>query len=185
MKAGQCFSVGLKRLGINREYSIYSGENAPFLEFLIRRINGGAVSTALSLLSPGDEVEIGGPYGSFILSEEHQGRDLYFIASGTGIAPFASFVDSFTNLNFRLLHGIRHENERYEFQKYPPDRYLAAVSQPKGSPPARVTNLLSVMEFESQALFWICGNRQMITDAVGILRDRKVPGGSIYMETFF
>ena len=44
IRAGQCFSVGPKGLGVNREYSMYSGAEAPYLDFLIRGVERGVVS---------------------------------------------------------------------------------------------------------------------------------------------
>ncbi len=187
VRAGQCFSIGTDDLAINREYSIYSGEHEDHLEFLIRSIEGGAVSTRLAQLKPGDTVEVGGPYGSFCLDERTLEQNSYvFVCSGTGIAPFASFVKSFQNLDYRILHGVRFEEETYEDWLYDKDRYLAQISRPRdGSPSRRVTDGLRGESFPANTLFYLCGNREMIVDSVAVLRSRNVPGGSIFMETFF
>ncbi|MCX7848319.1 MAG: hypothetical protein N2595_09865 [bacterium] len=39
--AGQCVTLGLHGSGINREYSLYSGEQDDYFEFLIREVEGG------------------------------------------------------------------------------------------------------------------------------------------------
>ena len=100
IRAGQCFSVGPKGLGVNREYSMYSGAEDPYLDFLIRRVERGVVSAALRNVRVGDEVEIGGPYGEFCLQESVSDRRYLFIATGTGIAPFRSYVKTSPSLDF-------------------------------------------------------------------------------------
>lgn len=186
IKAGQCFSVGTSELAINREYSMYSAATDPFVDFLIREVDGGAVSSALARLDSGQEVEVGGPYGSFCLNDEqiHQ-RRYVFIASGTGIAPFASYVKTFPGLDYTLLHGVRFEEEQYDFRSYPENRYVPCISRPNSGRSQRVTDVLSEMELHREDLYYLCGNRSMITDCVQILRDRRIPGGNVFMETFF
>lgn len=185
--AGQCFSVGLSALGINREYSMYSAENDEFLEFLIRRVPDGAVSTALSKVHVGSSVQIGGPYGSFCLPQENLNQGHTFIASGTGIAPFASFVKSFPELNYQLFHGVRKDSETYESKLYSPESYFPAISRSHldSDGGQRVTDLLRAAELRISDYFYLCGNRSMIVDCVSILRDSGIPGGRIFMETFF
>ena len=65
--AGQCCTVGVVGSGVNREYSLYSGGEDPWFEFLVREVEDGLVSPALGMLRPGDEVELDGPYGRFVL----------------------------------------------------------------------------------------------------------------------
>jgi len=184
--AGQCFSVGTAGLAINREYSMYSAEDDPFVDFLIRQVEGGAVSTALADLQPGDSVEVGGPYGSFCLDRQDvQSRRYVFIASGTGVAPFSSYVKTFPELDYVLLHGVRFSDERYDSDSYAQDRYIACVSRPEIGEPRRVTQALAEIDLNVNDLYYLCGNRNMITDSIEVLREKGVPGGQIFMETFF
>ena len=186
IKAGQCFSVGTRDLAINREYSMYSGADDPFVDFLIREVEDGVVSPRLGKCKTGDLVEIGGPYGEFCLKpEDVSGKDFVFLASGTGIAPFHSFVRSYPNLKYRVFHGIRFDDEQYESSDYRPDSYTACVSRPQSGVGKRVPDRLRNEELDPNALYYLCGNRSMIIDTVAVLREKGVPGGSIYMETFF
>jgi len=66
---GQCVNIGLVGSAVNREYSTYSGTKDTYLEFLIRKINGGAVSVGLSQLTPGEEVTLDGAYGTFTIKK--------------------------------------------------------------------------------------------------------------------
>ena len=186
IKAGQCFSVGTKELGVNREYSMYSAAEDPFIDFLIREVEDGIVTPALGKCKSGDRVEIGGPYGEFCLPPQWTSQEKFvFIASGTGIAPFHSYVKSYPELDYIVLHGIRCEDEQYEKDDYEPGRYFPAVSQPSSGVGQRVTDVLQSMDLDPAARYYLCGNRSMITDAVSLLREKGVPGGQILMETFF
>jgi len=185
--AGQCFSVGTKNLAINREYSMYSAAKDPFVDFLIRKVDDGAVSTALHQLLPGDEVQIGGPYGQFCLNESLMPTKKYvFIASGTGIAPFHSFFQTYPKMNFELHHGVRHSYEKYDHTSYPIGTYSPYVSRPsEGEIGAYVTSAIQTRSLGEDEVFYLCGNRQMITDCISILREKGIHGDSIFTETFF
>jgi ferredoxin--NADP+ reductase len=187
IRAGQCFSVGTRDLGINREYSMYSAANDDFIDFLVRELPDGIVSPRLRECKPGDLVEIGGPYGDFCLPEQQIADEKYvFIATGTGIAPFHSFVKSFPTLQYTIFHGVRYEDERYDNYDYKSDYYIAAISSPTdGKTGMRITEKISTVNLDVSSIYYLCGNRLMITDAISILRDKGIPGGSIFTETFF
>ena len=187
VKAGQCFSVGTKSLGVNREYSIYSGVNDASIAFLIREIEDGIVSPVLGACEQGSEVEIGGPYGEFCLEEKHIAKHSFvFIATGTGIAPFHSFIKTYPEIDYKLIHGVRYEDEAYERENYNPDRYVSCVSRPKNSNNAqRVTDYLQNNEIKQESVYYLCGNRKMITDVIPMLLQAGVSGDHIFTETFF
>lgn len=184
--AGQCFSIGTRHLAINREYSMYSRAKDPFVDFLIRKVEGGEVSSELSELTENDSVEISGPYGKFCLNQEDVDKKRFiFIASGTGIAPFHSFALTYPKLKYKLLHGIRFENEMYDSEDYLDESYISAISRPVTGEATRVTDLLRDMHISENELIYLCGNRNMIVDSLEILRSKGVEGSKIYMETFF
>lgn len=187
IRAGQCYSIGSQELGVNREYSMYSGANDPFLEFLIREVDGGVVSPFLARCKEGDLLEIAGPFGEFCLDNQKVSSTRFvFIASGTGIAPFRSFVKTFSNLNYIIYHGVRYEDECYGREDFGCDSYISAISRPSTSKAGqRVTDVLGSAKLASDSLYYLCGNRKMITDVIAILRTEKIPGGSIYTESFF
>lgn len=187
IRAGQCFSVGTNELGINREYSIYSGANEDYLEFLIREVDEGVLTPTLGRKMPGDYVEIGGPYGEFCLDPVSANSNKFvFIASGTGIAPFHSFAKTFPMLDFKLFHGIRLDEEQYDRTHYGSGKYFPAISRPQNSNRGqRVTDLIANEQFNGTELIYLCGNRSMITDVIMLLRSKGVPGSTIFTETFF
>jgi CDP-4-dehydro-6-deoxyglucose reductase len=89
--AGQYLSIRYR--GTTRVYSLASSPNREELEFCIRRVPGGRLTPTLSAdLEPGEEVTLRGPYGDFVM-EPPSKRDLVFLATGTGVAPFKSMLD--------------------------------------------------------------------------------------------
>ena len=90
-KAGQYLVVNIPGERNGREYSIFSPEEAPYLEMLIKEVPQGELSVQLKRLRPGAQLEISGPYGFFIVREEMV-RQHYLIATGTGISPFHSMA---------------------------------------------------------------------------------------------
>lgn len=184
---GQCVNIGCVGSGINREYSTYSGVNDPYLEFLIKEVKGGAVSPKLKRLQEGDEVEMEGPYGLFIIKNpEDRSKKYLFIGTGTGIAPFHSFIKSYPHLDYKILHGIRYAREQYDREDYEPGRYIACVSREKGGDfQGRVTDYLKQNPVDPGTTFYLCGNRLMISDVYDILRKQGVSGSNIFTEVFF
>lgn len=186
-RAGQCVTVGIPAEGINREYSTYSAEEAPYFDMLIREVERGLVSRSLRKCAPGTPLTLMGPYGSFVLAApEDTTREYLFVATGTGIAPFHAFVQSFPGLRYTLLHGIRRLEDRYDYQDYDPTRYVACVTQEDGGAfRGRVTDYLRAHPVAPSTICYLCGNRAMLAEAFDILREQGVPGNNLFTEAFF
>ncbi len=186
---GQCVNIGLSNSGVNREYSTYSGlDDGKKMEFLIKLVNNGKVSTALQKLKRGDFVQLDGAYGKFTLRKPQDMKQKYlFVASGTGIAPFHSFALSYPELNYTILHGIRSSLEQYDKQDYKTGGYVACVSrEPKGDVfSGRVTDFLRKNKVDKRAIYYLCGNTEMINEVYDILRENEVSGDQIFTEVFF
>ena len=159
----------------------------PYLEFLIKEVPGGSVSPALRKLTPGAEVDLHGPYGSFVIDPEIVNTSQFvFIGTGTGIAPFHSFVRTYPKLDYQVINGIRNVDERYDDQDYDPSRLICCVSREKWSGfHGRVTDYLKQMEISLDKVYYLCGNQGMIYDAYDILRNAGVSGDRIFTEAFF
>lgn len=187
IKAGQCFNVGSGNIGVNREYSMYSGAEDPYIDFLIREVEGGMVSPLLGKLKVGNVVEISGPYGEFCLNKAVLPQQKYlFVATGTGVAPFHSFVKTYPGLDYSLLHGVRHPSEQYDRADYAEGRYVACVSQGVvGRQGMRVTEYLRQHPVSPGTVCYLCGNRNMIIEIFEILREQGVSGDHIVTEVFF
>lgn len=85
--------IGLRYSGNSRAYSLASSPLADELELCIRRVPDGRLSPKLCEdLSTGDTVTVRGPHGDLVLQEPST-RDMVFLATGTGVAPFKGMID--------------------------------------------------------------------------------------------
>ncbi len=186
-KAGQYLSVGTNKSVKRREYSVYSGENEEYLEILVREVLDGNVSLSLMDCQPGDFAEVKGGFGKMTLNEnEIKGKKHLFIASGTGIAPFHSYIKSYPEIDYKLLHGVRSADEAYDMEEYAIDRYILCTSrETSGDYHGRVTDYLRELEIDPSQLYHICGNSKMIYETQSILRQKGVMDENIRTEVYF
>jgi len=114
-QAGQFVLLNYNGLVDHREYSVYSGENDDYLEVLVREVEGGKVSGKLKQLKEGNKIGVAGLFGFFrFVPQKFSSQKFMFIATGTGISSFHSFVRTFPGLDYQLIHGIRFGNETYD-----------------------------------------------------------------------
>ena len=186
-KAGQHIILGLKGELNQREYSLYSGENDDYLEILVREVFDGIVSLQLKQCKPGQLLQVNGPFGSFGMETfDMFSRKFVFIATGTGIAPFHSFVRSYPGINYTLFHGVRYKNEAYERNDYHHGHYILCTSEESnGGRQGRVTRFLAAWPVNPEMLFYLCGNSSMIYEVSHILRDKGIPAENIFSEVYF
>lgn len=183
---GQYLSVGPKNDLNMREYSVYSAPSKPYLEILVREVEEGYVSKLLRRQEQGDSVLVEGPFGFFLLDEETRGHPLYFIATGTGISPFHSFVGSYEDLDYTLLHGIRNSEEQYEYDAYERRRIVTCTSREEsGDFHGRVTEYLRSHPVDPEAACFLCGNCDMIYEAFDILQEQGIPHDRLFAEVYF
>ena len=170
-----------------REYTVYSGENEEFIEVLVREVSDGKVTPQLKKLAPGEFVEVDGPFGFFRFQPQlFPVQDFLFIATGTGISPFHSFIRSYPNLNYRLVHGVRFANEAYEHEHFNKERLtLCTTGDKKGNYFGRVTGYLQNIHVTPETQCFLCGNSNMIQDAFDILTRKGVPVQNMYTEVYF
>lgn len=186
-EAGQHISLSIAGDYQSREYSIYSAEEADYLEVLVKEVEGGYFSPKLKHLKEGDLVEVHGPFGRFALdAKKRDSHQHVFIASGTGIAPFHSMVKSYPGLNYKIIHGVRFANEAYEREEYDAGRYLLCTSRDNtGDYNGRLTGYLQHAEFEKNTCFYLCGNSDMIFDAMEILKEKGFSRDDVTVEVYF
>jgi len=186
-EAGQHISLSVAGDYQSREYSIYSAEEDESLEVLVKEVEGGYFSPKLRHLKKGDMVEIHGPFGRFALDAKKRDTHQHiFVASGTGIAPFHSMVKSNPGLNYRVIHGVRYASEAYEREKYENDRFFLCTSRDeKGDYHGRLTSYLKEAEFAKNSCFYLCGNSDMIFDAMEILKEKGFDRDDLNVEVYF
>ena len=182
---GQYIRVGIEGDDEIRDYSVYSGADADYLEVLVRRVEDGLVSKELCDVVVGERVNVGGPYGHFKLLEELRGKPLLFIATGSGISPYHSFIESFPGLEYRLIHGTSRLEEAYESEAYGSNYFHCVSREAGGDFQGRVTEYLSALDPDRSTHAFLCGNCDMIYEAFDLLQEKGLPTAQIHTEVYF
>ena len=99
-----------------RPYSLASAAYDDFLEFIAVLVPGGAFSEPLRQLRVGDTIRVDkASYGFLTVDQLAKGKELWLLASGTGLGPFLSILhDPAVWQNFERLivaHSVRHSSE--------------------------------------------------------------------------
>lgn len=186
-QSGQFVILGLNGEKEQREYSVYSGENENFMEVLVRVVHKGKVSGKLQKLKQGDLIDVDGPFGFFRFSPGlFQSKKFLFVATGTGISPFHSFVETYPGIDYRLLHGVRFTYEAYDHADFEKERItLCTTGDKNGDFNGRVSELLRASDIERETNCFLCGNSEMIYEAFDILTEKGIPVSNIYSEVYF
>ena len=96
-RAGQFTKLGLDIGGeiVGRPYSIVSAPGEPLLEFYFSTVPGGPLSPRLAALRTGDAIQVAPkPNGFLVLDEVPPAAHLWLVATGTGIGPFISMLNT-------------------------------------------------------------------------------------------
>ena len=181
-QAGQFISVFAEKDGksISRPYSIASPpECKEYLELAIKVVEGGFMSNYLHKVPPGTTLKAIGPLGSFVMLEPPE-RDLVFVATGTGVAPFVSMIGHVLAMEYdvdlHLVFGCRYVHdliymdtfERWE-REHPSFHLYTTLSRPENSGwKGRVGYVQKVIEGEikdpESKDVYICGLHNMVED---------------------
>jgi ferredoxin--NADP+ reductase len=113
-KNGQFTMIGLEVDGrpLVRAYSMVSANYDEELEFFSIKVQNGPLTSRLQHIKPGDKILVGKkPTGTLVLDNLRDGKRLYLLSTGTGLAPFMSVIrDPETYERFDkivLAHGVR------------------------------------------------------------------------------
>ncbi|MFH1981533.1 MAG: FAD-binding oxidoreductase [Pseudomonadota bacterium] len=173
-----------------REYSIASSPADEHLMLCVRRVSGGTVSPLMAALSPGEPVQVSGPYGHFrYQSREHRA---VFVATGTGIAPFRAMIADGCGAGESLvLHGIRSAKDLFYRELFLTGAgcYRACLSgadAPGGADifQGRVTDYVAHHLAPGRYDFYLCGRQDMIRDVILIVDD-QFSAARIFTEAFY
>jgi len=116
---GQFARLGIKKEDgeiVWRAYSIVSASYDEHLEFFSIVVPDGEFTTRLAKLEGGDEVLVEKMnYGFLTTSRFEQGKDLWMLSTGTGVAPFISILQELETWedyeNIVLVYSVREEKE--------------------------------------------------------------------------
>ncbi len=115
-RSGQFVMMGLEVEGSDRPLlRAYSFANAHYdeeLEFYSIKVPDGPLTSRLQHIKEGDTLLVGiRPTGTLVLPTLKPGRNLYLLATGTGLAPFLSVIkdpDAYERYeHVVLVHGVR------------------------------------------------------------------------------
>ena len=95
-------------------------------------------------------------------------------------------VRTFPQLDYRLIHGVRYGYEAYDRHEYSPDRHVLCTTGDKtGQVNGRLTTYLKDASFDMATEFYLCGNSNMIFDALEILKEKGFERDQIHCEVYF
>jgi len=181
-----------------RSYSIASWpDGTNVLELVIVLLEGGLGTTYLfNKVNVGSEVILRGPQGVFTLKEENLQKDLFFICTGTGIAPFRSMVHhiqrhSIPHKNIYLLMGTRTQkdllyHEEMKSLELEDFHYIPTLSREQWDGKKGYVHAIyeELCIAKQPAGFFLCGWKNMIDEAkqriLALGYDRK----SIHQELY-
>lgn len=171
----------------SRPYSIASGSAENELRFVIREMAGGEVSPWLMKQKPGELIRITPPFGWFRPGQDI-GDDLFvFLATGTGIAPFLSYVQTFEKAPELCLYGIRHEADAiglFNLQERCPT-HLAVSREKTRHHHGRITDLFGKLPMSGNVHYYCCGLESMVNEAAEWLQRNGIGLSKIHREVFF
>jgi ferredoxin--NADP+ reductase len=205
-RAGQFARLGVQKADgsvVWRAYSMLSAPHDEHLEFFSIVVPGGEFTSELSRLQVGDELLVERQaVGYLTLDRFVDGRDLWLIGTGTGLAPFLSILQDFevwqryerivlvysartaTELAYQdLIAGLMQREYLTEYAgKFV---YVPIVTREEvpGALHGRVTGLIANGELEKavgleltpeHSRVMLCGNPQMIDDCRTVLKTRDM-----------
>ncbi|MFC6298219.1 ferredoxin--NADP reductase [Pseudomonas sp. CCM 7893] len=205
-RAGQFVRLGVTKADGNIVWRAYSVVSSPFdehLDFFSIVVPGGEFTSELSRLREGDTLLVERQATGFLTLDRFvDGRDLWMLGTGTGIAPFLSILQDFEVWEkferIILVYSARearelayqsliHELSEREYLAEHAHKltYIPIVTREQypGALNERITALIEKGELEQAAgvaltpehsRVMICGNPQMIDDTRQMLKQRDM-----------
>lgn len=205
--AGQFINIHFESDGkqIHRSYSLANppaGLNTE-LALAMAPVEEGRATKLLSELSLGDQIDVSGPYGRFVLRDEQPER-LILVATGTGVTPYRSMLPTLAerlaneSLQIELFLGVRsREDALYadEFSAFSNAhenfRFHACYSRGMPEDPAPHEHAGYVQEHfmrlepdGEKDVVYLCGNPDMIDAGFALLREREFPTKQVRREKY-
>jgi len=184
--SGQVVKIGLDLQHPPRIYSICSGFHEDQVSILFNIKEDGYLSPKLATMIPGDKILASKPYGSFLGTNE----PAWWIATGTGIAPFVSMVRSGLGKRKSLIHGVSYLNQFYfedELEWSMGKNYQRCCSRESSCDtfPGRVTDYLDSIPELPDVKYYLCGKASMVVEVRDLLIEKGIPFKNILAEIYF
>lgn len=182
-----------------RSYSISSWPNGTnIFELLIVLAKGGAGTTYLfDNIKEGSELTFRGPQGVFTLPKDLS-KEIFFICTGTGIAPFRSMVNYIlrhkTPFNkLHLIFGTRTKEDLLYYnemkileQQLPGFNYYPVLSREQWDGHMGYVHPVyeNLCKDRPDALFYLCGWKNMVDEARKRIAEMGYDKKAIHLELY-
>lgn len=203
--AGQYVSLKVNENGERRSYSIASTPDVNHGITLVAEIvPEGKGSEYLLKQKPGDETEVLGPLGRFVVDIEAipPERKLLFVATGSGIAPINSMINDLlinkrVTRPMRLHWGMRDEAHIFWFDNFERlaeahpyfvfDMVLSRPNEAWELCRGHVQDCIKRDFTKEEIVKWeayVCGSPKMVEETSALLIEMGVPESQIHHEKF-
>jgi len=186
-RAGQCIGLTTNSEVSPRLYSIASAETEDEIQVLYNLKDDGWLTPRLSALKAGTKLYTTAPKGDYF----DDNTPAWWIASGTGIAPFSSMFRSGLTENKTIIHGGRTVKSFYfeeEFKTKLKNKYFRCCSQEQaeGLYNGRLTQYLEEYEnLPKDVRYFLCGSPEMVVDVRDLLIRKGIEFEKIIAEIYF
>jgi ferredoxin-NADP reductase len=190
--------LSTKSGGIEYPMSLACSPTKPYLEFGAR-VSNSPWKSAFAALRPGDDAEVDGAYGHFVLKET---SPTVLVAGGIGITPLKGMAeyaaDSQLPIDIRLVYSSRNEEEiayRSELEgltrqnpRFEVTYTLTRVSKDSSWTGRRGRIDADLLARASRGLsspaYYVCGKPRMVQEMVQILLGQGVTPDRVKYEVF-
>lgn len=185
----------INKHGIKRSYSISKYDaSSEILEFFIKRYPDGLMSEYIfNGKNFNDLLRIEGPKGSFYLREAPSAK-LCFIATGTGIAPIISMLNSSIAKKQKnkilLIWGNRYQSNFFDIELPKIKNLIFRQTLSKRASEKHFSGYVQELLFSEYRDFldgkiYACGNQEMIFDLQSILHESNFDMFNFYSDPFY
>jgi len=183
---GNVVKIAVNTIHAPRIYSICSGNTEKEVGILFNIKDEGFLTPRLSSMIPGEKILVSEPYGSFTSGFEKE----WWIATGTGIAPFSSMIKSGITAGKKLIHGVRQLNQFYfedEMEEALGVSYIRCCSGETACNVfnGRVTDYLKQQQKLPKVKYYICGQALMVVEVRDLLIEKGIGYENIISEIYF
>ncbi|MFZ2430087.1 MAG: FAD-binding oxidoreductase [Lutibacter sp.] len=190
--------VNVIKGNIKRSYSIGNSSNKNTgIELFIKKYPGGLLSQYwFNEAKINDLLRIEGPRGTFFLRNNASHKNIIFLATGTGIAPVKSILESiaglsegFKNKNVYVFWGVKYGKDLF----WTPEnlnfniKYFPVLSREK-TPSAEAGHIQDVLLSKNidlkESIVYACGSNDMIHEAKNKLIENGLADFNFYSDAF-
>ncbi len=181
---------------LRRPYSIVSTNKEAkkgYIELCIKILEKGNITLLINKLKIGDKIECLGPLGDFRINDQSKNKNIIFISTGVGIAPFMSMIPEIldkSDKKITLITGYKSEKDmlynkeiKSLEKKYNNFFNYTILSESDSGKGGRVQELVE-KHFDKNADYYICGLMEMISSVRLLLNKKGIEMKNIIIEKY-